>query len=213
MFSMIDSTIRRLPVYVLIDCSSSMRGDAIEAVDQAFKNLILKLVNDPHTSDVVWISVIVYNSVPRQLMPLCPISNFKTLPLKVGGSSNLGRALHFLSLCIKEEVRDQTMNQKGDRKPLVFLMSDGRSTDDWEGISEKVSRNVDFVACGVGTDVNVANLKHLTNIVVLMKDQTSDTFSQFIDFIGSAVTMASQKSLDSTEGITIDKKYHKIILS
>jgi len=213
MFSTIDSTIRRLPVYVLIDCSSSMRGDAIEAVDQAFKNLILKLVNDPHTSDVVWVSVIVYNSVPRQLMPLCPISNFKTLPLKAGGSSNLGRALHFLSHCIKEEVRDQTMNQKGDRKPLVFLMSDGRSTDDWEGISEKVSRNVDFVACGVGTDVNVSNLKHLTNIVVLMKDQTSDTFSQFIDFIGSAVTMASQKSLDSTKGITIDKKYHKIILS
>ena len=64
-----DPSIRRLPVYMLIDCSSSMNGDAIEAVDQGFKNLTTKLTYDPNTCDIVWFSVIVFDSTPRQLIP------------------------------------------------------------------------------------------------------------------------------------------------
>ena len=38
---------RRLPVYLLLDCSSSMMGEPIEAVRQGVETLINELKNDP----------------------------------------------------------------------------------------------------------------------------------------------------------------------
>ena len=38
---------RRLPVYLLLDCSGSMMGDPIEAVRQGVKALLLDLKGDP----------------------------------------------------------------------------------------------------------------------------------------------------------------------
>ncbi len=208
-----DPSIRRLPVYMLIDCSASMNGEAIEAVDQGFRNLTAKLANDPNTCDIVWFSVIVFDSTPRQLIPLCPISDYQGLPLKTGGSSYLGRALSFLKGRIKEEVRKQTMEQRGDWKPLVFLMSDGEPTDDWKDTGGTLHREINLVACGVGAVANTGNLKHLTETVVLMKDMTQDAFNQFIDFLGSTMTTASQRSDGRSDSIAVEHRYDKIILS
>jgi uncharacterized protein YegL len=212
-----DPNIRRLPVYMLIDCSGSMNGDAIEAVGQGFKNLTTMLNNDPTTCDVVWFSIIVFDSTARQLFPLCPIGDYKELPLKVGGSSNLGRALQFLSDCVKDEVRKQTKEERGDWKPLVFLMSDGKPTDDWEKVCKTAGSEINLIACGVGADAAVGNLKKITERVVLMKDMTQETLDQFIDFIRSLTTMASQRSenqSDTLGGVELkQKKYSKIVLS
>ena len=38
--------IRRLPVYLLLDCSGSMSGEPIEAVKQGIKALLSELEND-----------------------------------------------------------------------------------------------------------------------------------------------------------------------
>ncbi len=211
-----DPSIRRLPVYMLIDCSSSMNGDAIEAVDQGFKNLTTKLANDPNTCDIVWFSVIVFDSTPRQLIPLCPISDYKGLPLKISGSSNLGRALTFLGECVKKEVRKQTMEQRGDWKPLVFMMSDGEPTDEWEEIAENMGKGVNLIACGVGADANTENLKKLGSQMVLMQNMTQEAFNQFIDFLSSTMTTASQRSEGRSDRLFIEQKEYtelKIVLS
>ncbi|OQX27175.1 MAG: hypothetical protein BWK80_06635 [Desulfobacteraceae bacterium IS3] len=205
---------RRLPVYMLIDCSGSMNGDAIEAVGQGFKNLTTMLNNDPTTCDVVWFSIIIFDSTVRQLFPLCPIGDYKELPLKVGGSSNLGRALQFLSDCVKKEVRKQTSEKKGDWKPLVFLMSDGKPSDDWEKICKTAESEINLIACGVGADADIENLKKITGRVVLMKDMTQETLDQFIDFVRSLTTMASQRSENQSDTVYLEKKkYSKIVLS
>jgi len=208
-----DNSVRRLPVYMMIDCSASMNGDAIEAVDQGFKNLTAKLANDPNTCDVVWLSIIAFDSVPRQLIPLSPIGDYKGIPLSIGGSSNLGQALVFLNERIKKEVRTQTKEQKGDWKPLVFLMSDGNPTDDWEKQKELISGKMNIVACGVGSGVNIPNLKKITELVVLMKDMTQETFDQFIDFLSSTMTTASQRTEGRSDKLVLEPRYTKIVLS
>lgn len=208
-----DASVRRLPVYMLIDCSSSMNGDAIEAVYQGFKNLTSKLSNDPNTCDIVWFSIIAYDSVPRQLFPLCPIGNYRGISLDIGGSSNLGRALRFLSDCIAKEVRKQTKERKGDWKPLVFLMSDGKPSDDWESVKNDIAANMNLVACAVGADADIASMKKLTEMVVMLKDMTQETFDQFIDFLSSTMTTASQRSEGRSDKLMIEPKYTKIVLS
>ncbi len=214
----IDPNIRRLPVYMLVDCSSSMNGDAIEAVDQGFKNLTVKLRTNPYTSDIVWFSIISFDSIPRQMIPLCPLGEYRGAPFKIGGSSNLGRALIFLRECVDQEVRKQSAErgEKGDWRPLVFLMSDGRPTDNWEAVAAAVSKEMNFVACGVGIDVNIDMLKKVTRTVVLMKDLTQETFNQFIDFLGATMTTASHRSDSQSDGLSnMDSCYSniKIILS
>jgi len=209
-----DPNIRRLPVYMLIDCSGSMNGDAIEAVGQGFKNLTTMRNNDPTTCDVVWFSIIIFDSTARQLFPLCPIGDYKELPLKVGGSSNLGRALQFLNDCVKKEVRKQTEKQRGDWKPLIFLMSDGKPSDDWEKVCKTFVSEINLIACGVGSDADIENLKKITGRVVLMKDLTQETLDQFIDFVRSLTTMASQRSENQSDTVYLEqKKYSKIVLS
>ena len=209
-----DPTIRRLPVYFLIDCSSSMKGDAINAVDQGFKILLMKLSSDPHTSEIVWISIIVFNSVPRQMIPLCPLGNFKKLPLILGGSSNLGRALKFLNNQIINEVRKQTDEQNGDWKPLVFLLSDGKLTDNIDTVNLEYFKKINLIACGVGVDVNLKNLKKITDKVVLMKDLTMNSFNQLIDLIGSTMMIASQRTSYDTDRIDLKQStYSKIVFS
>ena len=41
------SYVRRLPVYLLLDCSGSMSGEPIESVRQVIKMLVNELKGDP----------------------------------------------------------------------------------------------------------------------------------------------------------------------
>ena len=43
-----ESTERRLPVYLLLDCSESMIGDGIDGVNAGMRQLLLDLHSDPH---------------------------------------------------------------------------------------------------------------------------------------------------------------------
>ncbi len=205
-----DYQIRRLPVYILIDCSSSMKGDAIESIDQGFKNIMVKFSNDPRTADIVWFSIIVFDSTARQLIPLCPICDYKSLPLKIGGSTNLGRAFTLLKDCMSKEVKKQTSERRGDKKPLVFLMSDGQATDNYDKILYEIKKDIYLIAFGVGSDVKTEKLERIANHVVLIKDQTIESINELIDYTSSFLVTASQRSTNQPDKLSDVKKYEKI---
>src|SRR5258705_8845489 len=125
----LDGADRRLPVYMLLDCSGSMSGEPIEAVRQGIKYLVAELQGDPQALETVWLSVITFDSSARQVVPLTPIIKFQEPQLVANGTTQLGHALTLLSSCIDQEVRKSTSTQKGDWKPLIFLMTDGEPTD------------------------------------------------------------------------------------
>jgi uncharacterized protein YegL len=58
---------RRLPVYILIDCSESMVGEAIEGANAGMRQLLLDLHSDPHALETVWSSL-----SPRPRPRFCP---------------------------------------------------------------------------------------------------------------------------------------------
>ena len=61
---------RRLPVYLLLDCSGSMTGEPIEAVKTGLQVLVSALRQDPQAIESAYLSVITFDSSARQVVPM-----------------------------------------------------------------------------------------------------------------------------------------------
>ena len=143
---------RRLPVYLLLDTSGSMSGEPIEAVKNGVQVMISSLRQNPQAIETAFLSVITFDSSARQIIPLTDLSSFQMPDIKATGTTALGEALKVLSSCIDREVAKTTTETKGDWRPLVFIMTDGIPTDDWQsGLAEFKKRKTAFtVACAAG---------------------------------------------------------------
>ena len=128
---------RRLPVYLLLDCSGSMFGEPIEAVKNGVQVLVSTLRQDPYALETAYLSIITFDSSARQASPLTELAAFQQPTLQASGCTALGEALTLVSQCADNEVVKTTPEKKGDWKPLVFIMTDGEPTDDLnKGIAE-----------------------------------------------------------------------------
>lgn len=184
---------RRLPVYFLIDCSGSMAGEPISAMEMGLRALVEDLKNDPQALDTIWISIISFSTAAELLVPLTDIAEFNAPDIEASGTTALGEAMELLSERIQEEVRQTTASQKGDWKPMVFVFTDGEPTDDWEEpVDEfRASRLATVVACGAGPGVDDGMLKRLGDHTVRLHDMQPGTLAAFIKWVTEAVTVRS----------------------
>lgn len=188
-------SVRRLPVYIVADCSGSMAGEPIESVKAGIRTLHSELMGDPSAVESAYLSVITFDSGARQVVPLMDLSAFELPNLHAAGTTSLGEALRTLMRCIDTEVRKTTAEQKGDWRPLIFLLTDGNPTDDWRAAADEFKGrkvgNVIAVACGDALDPSV--LKHLSETVLLMKDVTPNSFSAFFRWVSASIQQTSAK--------------------
>ncbi len=196
---------RRLPVYLLLDTSGSMSGDPIEAVRQGVKALISELRGDPQALETAYLSVITFASTAQQVSPLTELMLFKEPQISAGGSTSLGGALRLLTQCIKNEVRKSTETQKGDWKPLVFLLTDGAPTDEWrEAAAElKNAKPANIIACAAGSYADTTILKEITDNVLMMNNLSAGDLAQFFAWVSGSIKMSS-KSLDAKPGAPME---------
>ena len=68
---------RRLPVYLLLDTSGSMRGEPIQALKVGVQSLISSLRQDPHALESVHVSIITFDAKPRIVCPLTGLEDFQ----------------------------------------------------------------------------------------------------------------------------------------
>ncbi|MFM6136537.1 MAG: VWA domain-containing protein, partial [Sphaerospermopsis kisseleviana] len=81
---------RRLPVYLVLDCSGSMSGDPIQAVNQGVKALLAELRSEPYAIETAYLSVITFESTAQQVCPLTELITFKEPTLVAGGATSMG---------------------------------------------------------------------------------------------------------------------------
>ncbi|ODH01465.1 tellerium resistance protein TerY [Nostoc sp. KVJ20] len=185
---------RRLPVYLVLDCSGSMYGDPIQAVNQGVKALIAELNTDPFAIETAYLSVITFQSDAKQLSPLTELMAFQPPSLSASGATSLGAALKLLGKCFETEVKKASETQKGDWKPLVFLMTDGEPTDTWQQAASelKEKKPANIIACAAGSDANEYTLKQITEIVVKLNDLQPDTLKAFFKWVSQSIKQTSQ---------------------
>lgn len=195
---------RRLPVYLVLDCSGSMAGEPIEAVKQGIKALLSELKSDPQALETAYISVIAFDSVARQVSPLTELMLFKEPQLEATGVTSLGAALNLLSQCINNEVRQSTETQRGDWRPLVFLLTDGVPTDEWEDAAAtlKQAKVANIIACAAGANADTEVLKNITDNVLIMNTLSTGDMAQFFAWVSGSIK-ASSKGIDAKPGADI----------
>jgi uncharacterized protein YegL len=190
---------RRLPVYLLLDTSGSMSGEPIEAVKNGVQVMISTLRQNPQAIETAFISVITFGSTAQQLIPLTDLASFQMVDLRASGTTSLGEALMLVSQKIDTEVAKTTTEQKGDWKPLVFIMTDGVPTDDWQpGLAAFRQRKTAFtVACAAGGNADTNVLKQITDNVVSLDTADSQSISRFFAWVTASIGVTSTKVEDA----------------
>lgn len=195
---------RRLPVYIVLDTSGSMTGEPIEAVKNGVQVMISSLRQNPQAIETAFISIITFDSSARQLIPLTDLASFQMTDIKAVGTTNLGEALKLVAMCMDREVTKTTAEQKGDWKPLVFIMTDGIPTDDWQGgLEEFRKRKTAFtVACAAGSSADSNLLKQITENVVTLDTADSQSIAKFFTWVSASIGVTSTKVEEGGKEVT-----------
>jgi len=199
---------RRLPVYLLIDTSGSMKGEPIESVKVGIEAMLSTLRNDPYALETVSISIITYDKDANQLIPLTPIDDLQMPEITTpdSGPTHMGAALEMLCEKVDKEVNKGTKEQKGDWMPLLFLMTDGKPSDiqAYNNVIPKI-KNSNFatiVCCAAGPKAKTEELRLLTDKVYQIDTLDSATLLKFFKWV-SGIIGEGNKSMGATEELII----------
>jgi uncharacterized protein YegL len=102
-----------------------------------------------------------------------------------------------LAQSLKQDLVWNTRTQKGDYRPLVFLLTDGVPTDDYRTPFGKVqalggSRRPTIIALGCGSSVNERMLHEVADNVFLMQTISPETIKSFFQWVSGSIAGASR---------------------
>ena len=209
---------RRLPIYFLIDVSESMAGDPIEQVQNGIKTIIQELRTDPYALETVFVSVIAFAGKAKTLVPLTELFKFYPPIFPIGGGTSLGCVMEFLMDDIDKSIQKNTLEAKGDWKPIIFLFTDGNPTDNptkaFKRWNEKYRKHCNLIAISIGNNVDTQMLGNITNDVLKLKETDESSYKSFFKWVTDSIKTSSLSvsenfsddlNLPSINGINLEK--------
>lgn len=188
---------RRLPIFLLIDVSESMAGEPIENVQSGIAVLLDALTSDPYAIETVHISVIAFAGAARVLTPLTYILDFQPPKLPIGSGTNLSSALNLLMDEIRNKVKKNSPESKGDWRPLVFLLTDGAPNDNCQNAimnwKKDFGTKSPLIAVQMGNNSDSSILRQLTDNVLVFKDTNKASYSAFFKWVSVSIQTQSQQ--------------------
>ncbi|MES2900313.1 MAG: VWA domain-containing protein [Pseudomonadota bacterium] len=188
---------RRLPVYLLLDTSGSMHGEPIQSVNVGLRSMLASLRQNPYALESVHLSITTFDSHVTEILPLTSLAAVM-LPEVVcpeSGGTFLGLGLDTICDRVAADVVRSSDDQKGDWRPLLFVMTDGKPSDTMayeEAIVRvKAANFATVIACAAGPKSVPDQLKQLTDNVVSLDTMDSHAFSKFFQWVSATVTSGS----------------------
>ena len=202
------TSLRRLPIFFVIDCSGTMLGEKIGSVKRGVAEICETLNRDPRCRNTVYISVIWFNDAAYQT-PLVPIGLF-SLPddLQVLGKTALGAGLRKLNGALDGVSNPLAPEaayalQPGDFLPLVFLMSDGQPTDVWESeahrlLTRTIHKPLHVIGLAIGNDADTDILGRVADVVLKIDTDFTQRLGDYFDWVSESVVMTQEQQQHSS---------------
>jgi uncharacterized protein YegL len=196
---------RRLPVYILIDCSESMIGEGLTAVRAGVTQMLSVLRQDPHALETAYISIISFGASAQVLVSLTEITNVHEPKLILSQGTALGAAIDLLTQQISKEVIKSSDKSKCDYRPIVILLTDGQPTDNWRSakkrFDDKIGKNVaNFYVVGCGQAIDYKSLSQISDIVLSLPDMKPDSMRKLFVWMTQTVSSASVGTAEYNSG-------------
>lgn len=186
---------RPLHFFWIVDCSGSMYGEKIGAVNHAIQSVIPEMVdaasNNPNaqllvrtlqfSSGASWVT-----SAP------VPVEDFAWDDLQAGGVTDMGAAFELLSAQL-------TIPPMSDRAlpPVLVLLSDGQPTDDYKTGLDKLlhlpwGKKAVRIAISIGQDADDGVLTEFTgNRELVLQANNAAMLTKMIKWASTAASMVS----------------------
>lgn len=130
-----------LVVIFIIDCSMTMKGDRIAAVNAALQELKFKLkdIKEENNLDMK-VAVMSFTSSTKWDLPLTPVEEMNLEEIRVRpGLTEYGAAFHELNKVLR---KDGFMQHKGKvAAPAIMFLTDGEPTDDYQSDLDELLKN------------------------------------------------------------------------
>lgn len=200
---------RRLPIFMLLDVSESMAGDNLRQLQQGLEKLVTGLRTDPHALETVYLSTIAFAGKARTLAPLTELVHFYPPRLPLGSGTSLGRGMMHLMDELDRSVQSSTPERKGDWRPVIYLMTDGKPTDDIEPALKRwrahYAGRATLVAIAIGKFASLDILLRFTETVLRLDARTDQDFKRFVDWVTMSVVAQSRSVAEARPGVSLAK--------
>ncbi len=161
----------RCPCVLLLDTSGSMKGEAIDALNQGIQAFQLSVSKDPLASRRVEVAVVTFDSEIKVLQDFVTADQFQPPTLTAQGQTKMGSAILKALDMVKERKTTYKANGVAYYRPWVFMITDGEPQGDPDAIvqqaadrvkAEEANKHVAFFAVGVEN----ADMERLASLVV-----------------------------------------------
>ncbi len=164
-----DNTDERTPLVLVLDCSGSMEGERIAALNAGLATLESAMKNDPTTSTRGRVLVIQYGGDDEVTQGEWQDAiDFRAPDLEANGRTPTGAAVKLALEAIEAQKAQLKAAGVSYKRPILMLMSDGEPTDEWEAVASackaaEAANKVTVYTVGVGEDANLKTLNCFSN--------------------------------------------------
>jgi uncharacterized protein YegL len=185
-----------------------MAGEPLEYVEIGVHSLISALRKNSHAVESVYLSIITFDAKAKILVPLSEIPDIVPPSLKIRPGTAMGAALELVYDSINREVVKSTGSVKGDFRPLIFILTDGQPTDDWQAAVRRLKnmghRPANIYAIGCGDEIDFTTMYQIADTCLHMKGLSPQSLSDLFVWLSASVQTQSM-SVTPDEPLSLDK--------